>query len=491
MQQAFMGLAAPVCTGTAGRVARTARAVRWLRYTNCLRLVACCIAWLLGMFKTLSRILLCLILLPVLVSLFAVAGVFYLLQDQPQVIRDTPVEYATVAAGKALVKRLKQQVEFTGDGGTTLAVTEAELDQLAQMGSYTFAWLDADVDVDETGIRSRLSVQLPDNPVGQYLNIGVRLAQSTDVIAVDQLSLGPLQIGAGWLLPLTARVLDSYLQSNQASLLLASVHGLRIEGDTALLHVSPPPDIKRQFKQAVRTLQASRFSPAEQGRVIHYYALLAALGGRASPNDNSLAAYVTPLFVEAAVRSKQGSAVDENRAAMWALIIFFSDGAFEALIGKVVSGQSNLVRSPPDVTLAARGDLLDHFIYSAGITLATQQGIGIAAGEFKELLDSGNGGSGFSFVDLAADRAGIAFVEAATASEDSARQFQRVVSAGAGETGFFPDIAGLLENLAQDRFRELYGSTDSMRYRRQLAAIDERIIRLPLYSGHQGSQHRE
>jgi hypothetical protein len=174
--------------------------------------------------------------------------------------------------------------------------------------------------------------------------------------------------------------------------------------------------------------------------------------------------------------------VDENRAALWALINFFSDGAFEALSGKLVSGESDLVRSPSGVTLAARGDLLDHFVYSAGITLATQQGIGVAAGEFKELLDSGNGGSGFSFVDLAADRAGIAFVEAATASEEGARQFQQVLLAGAGENGFFPDISGLAENLDQDQFRELYGSTESARYQRQLAAIDERIIRLPLYT---------
>ena len=122
-----------------------------------------------------------------------------------------------------------------------------------------------------------------------------------------------------------------------------------------------------------------------------------------------------------------------------------------------------------------------HFLYSAGITLATQQGIGIAAGEFKELLDSGNSGSGFSFADLAADRAGIQFVTVATASEAAARQLQTKVVASNSEEDFFPDISGLVEGLSEEQFRQQYGSAESERYRKQVALIDQRIERLPVY----------
>jgi hypothetical protein len=110
----------------------------------------------------------------------------------------------------------------------------------------------------------------------------------------------------------------------------------------------------------------------------------------------------------------------ENRAVSWALAIYLSYGAMETLVGDLVSGQRALVRPTSRVTLGARWDLMAHFIYSAGITLATQQGIGIAAVEFKELLDSGKSGSGFSFADLAADRAGVRFVDVATGSESTA-----------------------------------------------------------------------
>jgi hypothetical protein len=147
----------------------------------------------------------------------------------------------------------------------------------------------------------------------------------------------------------------------------------------------------------------------------------------------------------------------------------------------LVSSQRPLVSAPSGVTLGGRQDLMLHFLYSAGITMATQQGIGIAAGEFKELLDSGNDGSGFSFADLAADRAGIKFVTVATASEAAARQLQESLVANNGEAGFFPDTADLQEGLSEEQFRQQFGSVESEHYHKQLALIDQRIARLPVY----------
>jgi hypothetical protein len=302
---------------------------------------------------------------------------------------------------------------------------------------------------------------------------------SSQGIEVDRLTVGPLQMPGRWLLPLVARLVDTLLREDQASLLLAGAHEFRIKGDSALLDVVPPPDLKAQLKQAVRILQASRLPPGDQERILHYYNLLVGIGAANSRRTESLNHYLTPLMAEAA---KRGSAVAENRAAIWALNIYFSNGALEALIGKVVSAQRALVRSPPGVTLGGREDLLLHFLYSGGIALATQQGIGIAAGEFKELLDSGYGGSGFSFADLAADRAGLEFVTAATASEDEARRIQERIIAGNREADFFPDISGLTEGLSDAQFEQQYGDVQSERYRRQVELIDRLIARLPIYT---------
>jgi len=428
--------------------------------------------------KALRWLVLGALLLPLLLLCITAGLAFLVLEEEPLVRRTAPADFATVDAGKALVKRIKIQVESADERGTVLAVSRRELGHLAQLVAHTFKWLDIDFTYQEESIEALASARLPANPFGDYLNVRARVGESATGIGIDRLAVGPMGFSGRWLLPLAARLLDVLLPDRQASALLASARGVRIEGDTALLTVFPPPDIKAKFKQAVRTLQAARFPPGEEERVIHYYNLLVGMGGTRDGSPRSLSAYLIPLMAQAEQRSRLGDAVAENRAAIWALVIYFSNGAFEALAGKLVSGQRALVRSPYGVVLANRQDLMAHFIYSAGIALATQQGIGIAAGEFKELLDSGNGGSGFSFADLAADRAGIEFVNAATASEESARQLQARIIASRGEARILPDISGLAEGLSEQQFREQFESVESRRYLEQVERIDARIARM-------------
>ena len=435
------------------------------------------------MLKALRLTILGAVLLPMLVVTVSVAAVCYLIEQEPLVRQSPPVEYDTVVAGKALLKRIVRQVESADDKGITLAVTESEFRHLAQMGSHTFARLNADFYFDRAAINSRVSLQLMPNPIGEYLNLVFQIGQSREGLNVDRLSIGPLILPGRWLLPLAAYLADALLQNQQASLLLASVRGFRIEGDSALFNVQSPSDIKAQLKQTVKTLQALRFPPEEQKRVVHYYELLARIGERERHSSLSFNAYLVPLITEAANHRELSAAIAENRAVIWALSIYFSYGALEGLVGDLVSSQRALAR-PPSVTLGGRWDLMAHFIYSAGITLAAEQGIGIAAGEFKELLDSGNGGSGFSFADLAADRAGIRFVEAATSSESAARQLQQRIVTSNSEGVFFPDIAGLPEGLSKEQFQQRYESTQSENYRKVVAQIDQRIDHLLVYQGH-------
>ena len=433
------------------------------------------------MLKTLRWIMLCAILLLLLFLCLSAALILVALEKEPRVPAQPPADSITVADAKTFVKRIKIQFESAGEDGTTLAVTELELDQLSQLGAHTFKWLRTNVDIDGATINTAASIQLPQNPLGRYLNLGAHIQQSDEGMVVDRLSMGSMSVPGGWLLSLSARLADVLLRDKNASLLLSGISGIAVAGDTVLISLSPPPNVKAHLKQAVRTLQKLRLPAGEQERVVHYYDVLSEQGALHDGRNQSLAAYLQPLMADAAKRSIGASAIAENRAAIWALILYFSDGGFEMLIGKVVSSERDLVRSPSDVTLAGRRDLMAHFLSSAAVTLATEQGISIAAGEFKELLDSGNGGSGFSFVDVAADRAGVEFATLATASEAQARQLQQELGVSNSEVSFFPDTTGLPEGLSGEQFRQLYGDVESERYLQALANIDRRIAQLLIY----------
>ncbi len=89
--------------------------------------------------------------------------------------------------------------------------------------------------------------------------------------------------------------------------------------------------------------------------------------------------------------------------------------------------------------------------------------------------------SGVSFTDLAADRAGTLFGQAATRSEESAARTLAYVLATGSESGILPEIRDLPEGMNAGEFERRYGAVDSEAYRAVTARIEERLARIPLY----------
>jgi hypothetical protein len=102
-----------------------------------------------------------------------------------------------------------------------------------------------------------------------------------------------------------------------------------------------------------------------------------------------------------------------------------------------------------------------------------------AVGLYKEVADS-RGGSGFSFNDLAADRAGSKFGEYA-ADRAKARALQEKLSAGISERDIMPSAADLPESMQEKEFKRRFGGVDAPEYKKMIGEIDRRVAALPLY----------
>ncbi|MCB2102319.1 MAG: hypothetical protein KDE22_15690 [Rhodobacterales bacterium] len=200
-------------------------------------------------------------------------------------------------------------------------------------------------------------------------------------------------------------------------------------------------------------------------------------------NGISMAYFMREAFALAAHRGAAGDPVKENQAALLALSMYCGSWLVEKAIGTVRT--ADLADHKPacsQVTLSGRKDLRQHFILSAAIKLASDTGLATMVGEFKELLDTNAGGSGFSFSDLAADRAGVRLAEVAT-DPATARTLAALMARGPTEAGFFPSIAGLPDNLTETAFTQRFGTVESEPYRAMVADIDGRIARLAAYGG--------
>jgi hypothetical protein len=333
------------------------------------------------------------------------------------------------------------------------------------------------------------SVRLPANPLGRYLNIRGELLPDERGLNINLVKIGKLGFPPALSTALLKGLLNLGLGNREGSALMASVQSLDLTRDTVTVNLRSVPRLKGRLKRLqaslgrLRDLSQGGEAPWDSSLVGDYYGRLLEAGPSfQSGPPPSLASYLGPLFRLARERSATGDPVKENSAALLALAIYLGDPRFDKLA--VLNLKPELLgRSAyrQGVHLGGRQDLRLHFVISAGLKLLTDQGISTAIGEFKELLDAGRGGSGFSFVDLAADRAGIRFAEAIADPNGGARRMQELLAGNPTEQLFFPPVGDLPENMPKIEFEQRYGGVNNIKYNEMVREIDKRIDSCPAY----------
>lgn len=127
--------------------------------------------------------------------------------------------------------------------------------------------------------------------------------------------------------------------------------------------------------------------------------------------------------------------------------------------------------SPEPLTLAGREDLAKHWALSAALAATVGSQVARSMGTWKELADSIEGGSGFSFVDLSADRSGERFAVAALDPQLARAVHARLVAIT--EDQLLPrEALSRPEGLEQAEFERGYTSVTSPEYARALRTIN-------------------
>ena len=179
--------------------------------------------------------------------------------------------------------------------------------------------------------------------------------------------------------------------------------------------------------------------------------------------------------------SMRTGSIEGNRAAILALGIALGHEQLARFGG--LDGRDPLVREAvaarQGTALHGRSDLVRHFCLSAALTILQNPWVSDAGGLAKEELDALARGSGFSFADLTADRAGVRFATCATDSESSAKAVRERLQRGLVLDDFFPPIADLPENLTLEQFRLEFGGVGHALYRQKLREIEERLDKCP------------
>ncbi len=127
-------------------------------------------------------------------------------------------------------------------------------------------------------------------------------------------------------------------------------------------------------------------------------------------------------------------------------------------------------------TMLGRNDLTKHFFVSAHLVALLGSQPARGAGMAKELLDA-DGGSGFSFRDMAANRAGIVFAHAVLSGKVPLDAVAERFTVAA----YMPAVEDLRESMQAEEFFRDFGGVADERLTAELARIEQRIAELPVY----------
>ncbi|MFA5984925.1 MAG: hypothetical protein WC782_12990 [Methylococcaceae bacterium] len=328
----------------------------------------------------------------------------------------------------------------------------------------------------QNSLRFMVTATLPDNFIGKYVNVTFKFSNEDDNSTLPVIS----KFKAGKLLlpsKLVAFVIDRFVQQSSLNqyVLLASRYiktiDIRPEQVTVVYHSNPETLIQAK----------NLLAHGSDNQAMNVYQLkLAAILSQHDPSWRlSLAELLKPLFQLAYQRSTSLNAIEENRLVIFAVNEYVNQQETKKFLGtqdiRPIAGKQY------PTFLYKRIDLAKHFIGSAAITASVNGQVSKAIGEEKELSDAIDG-SGFSFIDLAADKAGTRFGELATLSPQSARNMQLAMSQIKDYADFMPDPRDLPEHMNEAEFKYRYGSTNSPTYHALVKQIESRINAMPLYA---------
>ena len=347
-------------------------------------------------------------------------------------------------------------------------LTQRDLVLLGSLGLQRFGEPRLQLVLQTGTARLQLSLRLPSQALTGWLNLEAQWQDSSGLPTLQRLAIGQLQVPA-WLasaaLPGLVALLDLRAQSALAQQLVSHVgFGSRqLTLDYAL------PDNPQQ------ALAGGLMSPEEQARLKVYTEHLASLSSElAATGPVSLSRLLPPMFALATQRSTdKTSAAHENRAALTALAILVNDQALPGLVTDIPHPASN---RPLSVTLLGRHDTPQHFLVSAVLSARGGGALADVIGLYKEVADS-RGGSGFSFNDLAADRAGTRLGLLAVGDPMA---FQARLAAGVLEADLMPRVADLPESMSAQEFRQRFGGVGAPAYRQMMDNIETRLNGLSL-----------
>lgn len=384
-------------------------------------------------------------------------GALFLLDNQPLVVKDRAITNDERTWARHWIAanppRRKQSGELI-----TLALSERETNVLANELLNRLGQGRISVNLEDGRALIAASLDLPRNPLGSFINLELTIVEDGHLPKIETARLAGLPLPDA----LVQTLADRALAAVGSTQLLQQVD-LK-DGQMRIVYEWRPDLLER--------IGSGFVADTDLPNLLRYQEyLIAKVADQPRRQPIKLADLLEHLLAKAEAQPANADPIAENRALIMALAAYVNGRTIRDPADSTTSTES---RHPHQVLLRGRRDLSQHFMTSAALALQGNDTFSGMVGWYKEMTDA-NGGSGFSFADMAANRAGIRLARLATSNQKSAKHVQRTAVQGLTEDDFMPKIDGLPEGVNQRTFTMRFGSPNNADYQRIITHIDHRI----------------
>ncbi|MDP5133181.1 MAG: hypothetical protein NWQ54_20050 [Paraglaciecola sp.] len=416
----------------------------------------------------------------IIIFLLTIFALLFWTLTIPGKIAPTLLAAEDIVEAREVFANVFEQVR-RADSGVEIKLTQQELDAVFSIANYTFKPVVWRGNISNAGVAIEFVYALPPWLGERLLHIYCFFYESPRGFVVDQCKVGKIAIPgklANFLVYSAIKLLFDTPSDQQMLSLLNSgavrANQITFQSTTIRLNeVGLNPQLYSGASSGMGLLGLNNeFAPD----LTYYLDALEQLT-RDSPKEHRLAYFMQKLLILAQSRADQTDLPDEYANVMWALAVGFGNKAFGRIANRSVSRDD--IPSLRRVTLAGRQDLALHFLYSAVLKNVGNSAFAGQIGSIKEFNDSMEGGSGFSFVDMAANKAGIHFV---THLAQINSEIISTLSVPEFEKAFFPSITGLPEGIREQQFQQQFGGLAGQKVIELNGIIEQRLADLSLYN---------
>lgn len=393
------------------------------------------------------------------------------LDNQPRVEPGVRITRDDLVWAKHLFQKSVPRARTT-DTLQTLELTEDEVNRLLNYAVVVrpVSGVLADLEADKALVY--VTLRVPPNPFGYYLNFSAEFTQLG-----HELELSGMQAGSLPMPPFLGRgvlwLAQGWLRQDPAYItLMEAIQEIRVAENRLLLDYRWRPELLAVMERKGAEVLVG---VEEKARLLVYADFVRKTVAR-YPSGSQQSGRELAAEVFRFAQRRGGDAGAENRAAFTAL------GAYVAGVSlhQLLEGRGRSTRRAPPVllTLHGRRDAAEHLLIAAALSANGGSRLANAMGLAKE-EDDAQSGSGFSFTDIAYDRAGAKLGELATGPRAAAVQ-ARLAKLGK-DSALAPLFSDLPEFMPEAVFVRRFGGVGSAAYLLQVAEIERRLAEHPLY----------